>query len=185
MSGFGDFEQKRVMRDATMQLHEVNGEVVLGPVIGEIIKKYLVPAAVIEGILFTALIFFIVFGLGPEHIEKHIIPVAVALVAAGSLMPMFFLGIIALAWKKTKEQTQFILSPNRGIVVKNERNEEIALPRNADVEFDCKSYTNRDGNEIFDVAMKHGKDSFYIVSGTDQHDMEKLCEALQNSCSKN
>lgn len=180
MSGFGDFEQKRVMRDATMQLHEVNGELVLGPVIGEIVKKYLVPTAVIEGILFTALVFFIVFGLGPGHIEKHIILVAVVLVAAGSLMPMFFLGIIAFAWKKTKEQTQFILSPNRGIVVKNERNEEVELPRDADVEFVCKSNIDRDGNEVFDVNMKHGNDSYYIMSGTNQHDMETLCEALQN-----
>lgn len=172
-----DQEHPRIFRDDTFQLRRNDTETVLGSLAADVVKRYKVPFIITEVLMITAVVagFFLFVCWG----EVGFYVVAGVVMGFGFLQGVLMASMMFFLWQKTKQGCRFVLSKDGAITVKNEQHEDVRLLADEPIEFLCVSDNDRDGREVFDVLLRNGRDQYYLLSGRDRDDMERLRDALE------
>ena len=171
----------RIIRNATITLRQENGETILGPVAGALAKKFIIIGAVVETFVFLGIVLY--FTIGPGSFEKDMVLFIVLFVTLAALSGSYFIGAIVYDTISTKQKRRFCRKASGEIVVKNEGGDDVPLSGDKP-EFSVQSAVDRDGNTLYDVWMKYGSTTHYILSGHDRDDMTRLRDALHGACAE-
>ncbi len=204
MSTFDEFQQARVMWDASMQLYEDGGEIRLGPlpdgkkpnpiIPGSAIKvirgtiadrgiqRYMILAGVVESLLFTAILLY--FVIRPGDVEKQMFLMIALMVGVSAIFAPVFVGLVLYDKALVKRKTRFRRLPSGDVIVRDDQGEEVTISPNGDKRIAIKSVMDRDGNELYDIFLHVDGETYYLVSGSDLDDMERIKSALQETLSE-
>lgn len=178
---YSNHKHSRLLQDGTIHLQRHEGHSFLGPIMPDVSKRFMIRVIVMETLL------FLVFGaamiissilLSPDTGFPYTIGVLILFLAAqGIAMPVV---TIIPFWRKVSQKMRLILLEDGSITVQNERHEDVKLRADEPIEFLCITDTDRDGREMFDVLLQNGREQYYLLSGRDRDDMERLRDDLEN-----
>jgi len=174
-------DTRRVIRDSSMQLREENGHLVLGPEYKTILGNLMLFPIIAEFVLFAVAALGVFFAISQG--EVSFVWLVAAMFLMSGLMPLvaaaWFLGAKILVQRKTR----LIVSPEQ-ITVKNSQSQNTIINPDPQMTFSCESAFDVEGRELFDVSLRSGGTTYYILSGYDASDMNALCSLLNDYVEK-
>lgn len=173
--------QRRVFLRSSTKLIEKDGYVILGPDFADLVKKFTAFVFVSEVAVVTAIAICIVLWF--LNIIGGIAVLIGLILAFGLIQFGQVVGLGLVMHHKYKKYSRFTLHPEGEMIVKNEKYNDIELDPDPGIKFVCSPDYDRKGNEVYDVALKSGPSTYYLISGRDKNEMEKLCVDLKKACS--
>ncbi len=180
MPTFDEYQRPRVMRDASFQIREVNDETVLGPVTDGRMTRRIILISALEGALFVGIILF--FVLNPDYMAKYLGLMIGALFLVGAASATSVVGLVVSNMILLRKQTRLRRSDKGELTVKNENEEDVTLERGGETRFELAPALSRDGKDLFDLWLNRDGKSYYLLSGTDRKEMERLGAELEKLC---
>ena len=182
MPDFDDYQhQRRIIRRPSTKLIEKDGYVILGPDFAEIVKKFTAFVFVSEiGVMGAIAICTVLWFL---DILQGFGVLIVLILAFGLIQFGQVVGLALVMRHKFKKHSRFTLHPEGEMTVKDEKYNDITLEPDLNIDFVCTADFDHKGRDIYDIALKHVSGTYYLLSGCDRNEMEKLCAELKKACS--
>ncbi len=174
-----DQDTPRIFRNETIHLRRHEDRTILGPSLADVGMRRKTVLYITEALFFLAFVIGIAFFVLWGEIGFQFIVGAVMLFSAIQFAVMA--GLMYTVWTTMTREVRLTLFDNGTITVKNERNEDVTLRPEGDVAFICVDEADRDGQDVYDVFLQYNREQYYLLSGRERDEMERLRETLEKS----